>query len=111
MRTLLQLLLIFLMCLAASWGLSFYTRSLPATISGIVIDWNTSRPAPYTDVRLDNSISLRSWPVPMRAGGSASVRPGGPGPYFLFAGPPRYGTLLPVVPNPLWAFTGLEKKS
>lgn len=94
MRRLLELLLILLVCLAASWGLSVYTRSLPATISGVVIDWNTGRPAPYADVQMDQ-LNLSTVVARTDARGRFSFNPPNPpGPYFLFAGPPRYGTLL-----------------
>lgn len=94
MRTLLPLLLILLACLAACWGLSFYTRSLPATISGVVIDWNTGRPAPYTDVRMDQ-LNFSTVVARTDARGRFSFRASDPPNFdFLFAGPPRYGKLL-----------------
>ncbi|MBV9761310.1 MAG: hypothetical protein JO340_12160 [Acidobacteriaceae bacterium] len=94
MRTLVQLLLILVICLAACWGLSFYTGSLPATISGVVIDWNTGRPAPFTDVRVDR-LNFSVTVARTDARGRFVFRPPArPDICFLFAGPPRYGTLL-----------------
>jgi hypothetical protein len=80
--------------LAASWSLSFYTRFVPSTISGVVIDWNTGRPAAYTDVRMDR-LNFSTVVARTNSRGRFSFRPSPPrGLYFLFAGPPRYGTLL-----------------
>ena len=94
MRTLLQLVLMLSGCLAACWSLSFYTSSLPATISGVVIDWNTGHPAPYTDVRVDQ-LNFSAVVARTDAHGRFNFHPPAPPKiYFLFAESSRYGRLL-----------------
>lgn len=94
LRTAGQLLVILAACVVVCWAFSLYGRSSAALITGQVIDWKTGQPAPYTDVRLDE---LNSSGVVARtdARGRFSFQPqDSPRVYFLFAAPPRYGTLL-----------------
>ncbi len=81
-------------CLAACWSLSSYASSLPATISGVVIDSNTGRPGPYTDVRVDH-LNFSAVAARTDARGRLLFHPPAPpNTSFVFAGSPRYGRLL-----------------
>ncbi len=86
-----QLVALLLACLVGTWLLGWQTRSRPTIISGQVIDWGTGKPAAYTEVMSEYSGQVAKADA---QGRFTFVAPHEPNYYFLFAGSPRYGSLL-----------------